>query len=72
MANAKASRRVALQEAIAEAQETAADPESLETQIRNLAYQLWLARGCPAGSPEVDWQEAEERMKGPQTQTAAS
>jgi hypothetical protein len=24
-----------------------------------LAYELWLARGCPDGSPEQDWYEAE-------------
>src|SRR6185312_7706853 len=23
-----------------------------------VAYQLWLDRGCPDGSPEVDWIEA--------------
>jgi len=23
------------------------------------AYQPWIARGCPVGSPEVDWRQAE-------------
>lgn len=28
--------------------------------VRNLAYQLWLDRGCVGGSPEEDWFRAEE------------
>ncbi|MBV9297170.1 MAG: DUF2934 domain-containing protein, partial [Acidobacteriaceae bacterium] len=28
-------------------------------EIRLLAYQLWIERGCPLGTPEVDWFEAE-------------
>ena len=28
--------------------------------IRQLAYQLWLDRGCSGGSPEEDWFRAEE------------
>jgi len=27
--------------------------------IATLAYELWLGRGCPDGSPEQDWYEAE-------------
>jgi Protein of unknown function (DUF2934) len=30
--------------------------------IRELAYQLWVARGCPDGSAEQDWLEAERRL----------
>ncbi len=30
--------------------------------IRELAYRLWKARGCPAGSPEYDWLEAERQL----------
>lgn len=26
-----------------------------EDRIRELAYELWLARGQPIGTPEVDW-----------------
>ncbi len=29
------------------------------------AYRLWEARGRPEGSPDVDWFEAERRMKYP-------
>ena len=26
------------------------------------AYELWQERGCPDGSPEVDWLAAEEEL----------
>ncbi len=28
--------------------------------IAILAYQFWQERGCPNGSPEVDWYRAEQ------------
>jgi hypothetical protein len=30
--------------------------------LKKLAYELWEQRGRPVGSPEVDWQKAEERL----------
>jgi hypothetical protein len=27
--------------------------------VTSLAHQLWIHRGCPEGSPEVDWFSAE-------------
>ena len=27
--------------------------------VRLLAHKLWVLRGCPEGSPEVDWFSAE-------------
>ena len=30
---------------------------------RELAYQLWILRARPHGSPEVDWYRAEEELK---------
>ncbi|MDP9087992.1 MAG: DUF2934 domain-containing protein [Pseudomonadota bacterium] len=30
--------------------------------IGELAYQLWQARGCPQGSAEQDWLEAERQI----------
>ncbi len=33
-------------------------------QIQALAYNLWLERGCPYGSPEDDWYRAEEELRG--------
>lgn len=32
-------------------------------QIALRAYQLWQARGCPIGSPELDWLQAEEQLR---------
>ena len=32
-------------------------------EIANLAYELWQARGCPAGSPEEDWFEAVKELR---------
>lgn len=31
-------------------------------QMEALAYALWVERGCPVGSPEVDWFEARRRL----------
>lgn len=30
--------------------------------LTDLAYQIWQERGCPQGSPEDDWFEAERRL----------
>jgi DUF2934 family protein len=34
-------------------------------QIESLAYQLWLERGAPVGSPEDDRYRAEDQLKQP-------
>ena len=41
------------------------DPNSMpqHNQIAALAYQLWLDRGCPHGSPEDDWHRAEAKLR---------
>ena len=39
-------------------------------QIQTLAYQLWLERGAPIGSPEKDWLEAEARLNHPRGESA--
>ena len=31
--------------------------------MRKLAYEFWEQRGRPVGSPDVDWQKAEERLR---------
>ena len=44
-------------------------PESLPTatageqDVRGLAYRRWVDRGCPQGSPEEDWFEAERQLQ---------
>jgi maltooligosyltrehalose trehalohydrolase len=31
-------------------------------EVERLAYQLWEARGCPTGSPDIDWYRAEQEL----------
>jgi hypothetical protein len=33
-------------------------------QIEERAYYLWEQRGRPEGSPEVDWERAEQELRG--------
>jgi Protein of unknown function (DUF2934) len=33
------------------------------SQIEILAYQFWLDRGAPFGSPDIDWFRAEDELK---------
>ena len=44
------------------AEETLAQLTYEEIQAR--AYELWQQRGCPMGSPEVDWFAAETEILG--------
>ena len=41
-------------------------PEAVERsrseEIARLAYTLWQQRGCPVGSAETDWLEAEQQL----------
>jgi hypothetical protein len=34
-----------------------------QAKVASLAYALWVERGCPEGSPDVDWLEAEEELR---------
>jgi hypothetical protein len=36
---------------------------SMQENLEKLAYGLWQERGCPYGSPEVDWLEAERKFR---------
>jgi hypothetical protein len=36
------------------------------TSIGELAYRLWQARGCPEGSAEQDWLNAEKQLRSAQ------
>jgi len=38
--------------------------------IARLAYLYWLERGCPIGSPEKDWFQAEQDLINEQTRAA--
>ena len=35
---------------------------STQENLAKLAYGLWEERGCPYGSPEIDWLEAERKL----------
>jgi len=41
-------------------------------EIAALAYQLWKDRGCPVGSPEADWFQAESEWKARETSGQAA
>lgn len=41
-------------------------------QIASLAYRLWEERGCPSGSPEVDWERAIQMLEGPSSDNMAT
>lgn len=32
-------------------------------EISQRAYELWVARGCPDGSPDEDWFRAQEELR---------
>jgi hypothetical protein len=34
-----------------------------EHTIRTKAHELWILRGCPKGSPEEDWDQAERLLR---------
>jgi hypothetical protein len=36
--------------------------QATTADIAALAYALWQQRGCPEGSPENDWYEAERKL----------
>ena len=38
----------------------AQNPDS--SAVALLAYEFWQARGCPEGSPEIDWFRAEQKL----------
>jgi Protein of unknown function (DUF2934) len=54
---------------------TAAEDSVSHDEIAAYAYRFWLERGCPSGSPEVDWRRAEievrERRQTPKASAAS-
>jgi hypothetical protein len=48
-----------------------AAPQFDHEQVATLAYRLWHERGCPEGSPEVDWFQAQQLLRNGQPQIAA-
>ena len=57
------SARMALASSTARESAQPARPERpTENQIAALAYQLWVAKGCPLGTNREDWLLAEARL----------
>jgi hypothetical protein len=46
--------------------------EDTEAIVAKLAYQLWLQRGSPEGSPEEDWYRAETLLQSGAAVSASS
>jgi DUF2934 family protein len=39
-------------------------PPGIDVQaVRRRAHELWQRRGCPTGTPELDWQQAERELR---------
>lgn len=53
------------------AQKIISEPRN-QAELSALAYELWIQRGCPIGSPEVDWFRAEKDLKRRKTFSAVA
>ena len=51
-----------LSQALSEKALVAQPNQNSQHDIARVAYQLWQARGCPEGSPDQDWFEAERTL----------
>ena len=49
--------------AVSESVKTAATVSPTESEIAAVAFQLWLANGCPVGSDQEDWFRAEAMLR---------
>jgi hypothetical protein len=45
--------------------------ENRSRSVGELAYQLWQARGCPQGTAEQDWLDAERLLRAKQAPETA-
>ena len=45
-----------------------ADKPLQHDEIARLAYDLWQARGCPQGSADIDWLQAEQELRVRETE----
>jgi Protein of unknown function (DUF2934) len=46
--------------------------ENRSMSIGELAYLLWQARGCPEGTAEQDWLDAERQLRAKQAKATAA
>lgn len=49
-----------------------ASAEFADEEISALAYQAWCDRGCPIGSPEVDWETAANQLRSRRTRAVGA
>ena len=49
--------------AVSKSVKTAATVSPTESEIAAVAFQLWLANGCPVGSDQEDWFRAEAMLR---------
>jgi hypothetical protein len=47
-------------------------PGPFNRKIELLAYELWQERGCPWGTPDTDWYQAEQEQTGGKPQGTLS
>jgi hypothetical protein len=57
-----AKQRTKLAEAAIKTAPSAWQETVNSAEIAALAHHLWQARGCPVGSPEIDWFRAEQQL----------
>ena len=57
---------------IIQCQATNGSAPDRQEQLAVLAYEYWMERGCPAGSPEVDWLRAEREIQNRRTLVRAA
>jgi Protein of unknown function (DUF2934) len=48
------------------------DYDLSEEEISIRAYECWLERGSPLGSPEIDWAKAEEDLRSQRSKKPAA
>ena len=54
------NQNIPAEQTLASGQDTV--ESSRQADIARLAYALWQQRGCPVGSAETDWLEAEQQL----------
>lgn len=54
-------------------EETTVGPERVsENEVAVRAYELWQSRGCPIGSADEDWFQAEREVRSRRTKTSSA
>jgi hypothetical protein len=69
MRNASEEKEARLEKTNEEPGSTLQEGEQRYQEIQKLAYELWEKRGSPAGTPDVDWHEAEQLLAVPEAKT---